>query len=306
MENRITINQAINEFPNYLYIKSTASSTIKAYTSDIKIFQRYLKTNFPSIVYIDTIKKIHIISYRNFLCDKLKNQEYKKATVDRKYDSLKVFYDFLEYYELIDKNFVKDFKFTRARHMDFDGSETMNLPRFLEDYEIKKIIYTAKTDRTENRIRDIAILELLRATGCRRSSVLALTWEDINFDKNTILIKHQKTKNFSTIPLSPTLKQALIDHKLVTKGFTGNVFNIKKDAFNDLINKYVSKSGLQEQKDFKITAHTFRHSFITLLVKKDVPLEKIAQYTGHKDIRSLRVYTHLIPKDLDDIAMLIG
>lgn len=307
MKNKITINQAIEEFPNYLSMKGITKSTCKAYIGDLKIFRNYMKDSYPSIVYIDTIKKFHIISYRNFLCDKLEKKEYKKNTVDRKFDSLKVFYDYLEFYDYIEANFVKDFTFKRFRNITYsaESSET-NIPRFLEEFEVKEIINTAKKDRTENKLRDIAILEVLRTTGCRRSSILELEWRDIDFFNNTILIKHRKSKNTSTVPLSSTLKQALADYKYSLPEHTPNVFNIGKDAFNDLIKKYIDKSGLQEEKDFKITAHTFRHSFITFLVKKKVPLEKIAQYTGHKDLRSLKVYTHLVPTDLNEVSALFG
>ncbi len=299
---RNTLKQSIEEFPNYLSMKGIAKSTCQAYLADLKIFKRYMSDNYPSVVYIDTIKKFHIISYRNFLVSKIESKEYKKTTVDRKYDSLKVFYDFLEFYEYIEENFVKDFSFKRFKNVTYSEANEMRVPTFLEDDEIKLIIEEAKKDRTENKFRDVAILELLRTTGCRRSSVLELEWKDVNFYKKNIMIKHKKTKNVSVVPLSPSLEQALIDYKYSLTKHTTVVFDIKKDAFTDLINKYVKKSGLN--KDFKITAHTFRHSFITFLIKKDVPLEKISKCTGHKDLQSLKVYTHLVPNDLNEVSKL--
>ena len=301
---RITLKQSLEEFPTYLNIKGMTESTSKAYIGDLKIFENYMKDSYPSLVYIDTIRNFHIISYRNFLVEKMKNKEYKKSTVDRKYDSLKVFFDYLEEYNYIKDNFVKKFTFKRCRNITYSETKEVNIPNFLDEEEIKMIIDAVKKDKTENKLRDLAILELLRTTGCRRSSVFDLEWKDIDFHNKTILIKHQKTKNWSNVPLALSLEQALIDYKFSLIEHTPNVFNIKKDAYNDIINKYVEKSGLK--KDFKITGHTFRHSFITFLVKKNVPLEKIAKYTGHKDLRSLNIYTHLVPTDLDDVASLFG
>lgn len=301
---KITLKQAIEEFPIYLNIKGITKSSAKAYLGDLKIFKNFMKDNYPSVVYIDTIRNFHIISYRNFLVEKMENREYKKSTVDRKFDSIKVFFDYLEFYNYIKKNFVKNFTFQRCRNITYSETKEINIPNYLDEEELKMIIDAVKKDRTANKLRDLAILELLRTTGCRRSSVLDLEWKDINFSKKEILIKHQKTKNWSNVPLARSLEQALIDYKFSLTEHTPNVFNIKKDAYNDLINKYVEKSGLK--KDFKITGHTFRHSFITFLVKKDVPLDKIAKYTGHKDLRSLNIYTHLVPTDLDDVASLFG
>lgn len=299
---RITLKQAIEGFPQYLNIKGITESTSKAYMGDLKIFKNYMNDNYPSIVYIDTIKNFHIISYRNFLVEKIKTKEYKKVTVDRKFDSIKVFYDYLDFYNYIEENFVKNFTFQRFRNITFTESEEMVIPRFLEQDEIKLIIDEAKKDRTVNKLRDIAILEILRNTGCRRSSIFDLEWKDIDFRKKEIIIKHRKNKNWSNISMNKTLEQALIDYKFSLTEHTPNVFDIKKDAFTDIINKYVVKSGLQDEKDFKIAAHTFRHSFITFLVKKKVPLEKITKFTGHKDIRSLEIYTHLVPDDLKDVS----
>lgn len=152
----------------------------------------------------------------------------------------------------------------------------------------------------------MAILEILRSTGCRRSSIFDLEWKDIDFQEKEIIIKHRKSKNWSNIPLNPVLEQALIDYKYSLDGYTANVFDLKKDAFTNMVNKYVKKSGLQEKKDFDITAHTFRYSFITFLVKQGVPLEKIAKFTGHKDIRSLDIYTHLVASDLKDVSNLFN
>ncbi|WFA09567.1 tyrosine-type recombinase/integrase [Tissierella sp. Yu-01] len=303
---RITLKQSLEEFPTYLNIKGMTESTSKAYIGDLKIFKSYMKDNYPSITYIDTIKNFHIISYRNFLVEKIKTKEYKKTTVDRKFDSIKIFFDYLDFYNYIEENFVKDFSFQRFRNITFSESGELVIPRFLEQDEIKLIIDEAKKDRTENKFRDVAILEILRNTGCRRSSIIDLEWKDIDFRKKEILIKHRKSKNWSLIPLNKVLEQALIDYNASLTEHTPNVFNLKKDAFTDMINKYVKKSGLHEEKDFKITAHIFRHSFITFLVKKKMPLEKIAKFTGHKDTRSLEVYTHLVPDDLKDVSDLFN
>ena len=299
---KITLKQSMEEFPMYLNMKGLTQSTCGAYMGDIKIFKQYMDEYYPSIVYIDTIRNVHIISYRNFLVEKMEDGEYKKNTVDRKFDSIKVFFDYLEFYNYIEENFVKKFTFKRCRNITYSETKEANIPNYLDKEEIKMIIDAVKKDRTGNKLRDLAILELLRTTGCRRSSVFDLEWKDIDFYNKTIMIKHRKTKNWSNVPLARSLEQALIDYKSSLTEHSSNVFTIKKDAYNDLISKYVKKSGLI--KDFKITGHTFRHSFITYLVKKNVPLEKIAKYTGHKDLSSLNIYTHLVPSDLDEVAKL--
>jgi integrase len=76
---------------------------------------------------------------------------------------------------------------------------------------------------------------------------------------------------------------------------------LSKSAFNSIIVKWVNVSGIQKQKNYKITAHTFRHTFITLCIRANIPDTKIIEYTGHKDINSLDVYKHLCTTDYNDI-----
>ncbi|MCT4621874.1 MAG: tyrosine-type recombinase/integrase [Marinisporobacter sp.] len=309
---RITINQAIKEFPNYLYVKGKTKSTMKAYIGDLKIFREFMKDSFRTKYLIKEITRSDIVFYQTFLIDKVKEGIYKKVTADRKFDSLKVFYDYLEHYGHISDNFLKGFSFTRAKGSYDKENAELYIPEFLEPYDIDRIIQTAKNTKTSNSLRDICILELLRSTGCRRSSVLDLEWEDIHLFKGTILIKHQKTKNTSTVPLSQRLKIALVDYMKTQKSPSGHVFRsnkgnpLSKTAFTQVIKKYVELSDIQNEKNFEITAKTFRHSFITLLVRKNIPLEKIARYTGHKDVNTLKIYTHLKTEDLDDISSLVG
>jgi len=66
---------------------------------------------------------------------------------------------------------------------------------------------------------------------------------------------------------------------------------LSNTAFNQMFQKYVKLSGLK--KDFNITSHVFRHSFCTHLVKQGIPLIAIQRYTGHRDINSLNVYSHV-------------
>ncbi len=312
IDKKITINQAIKEFPNFLYIKGKTKSTMKAYIADLKIFREFMKENFRSKYLIEEITRSDIVFYQTFLIDKVKEGKYKKVTADRKFDSLKVFYDYLEHYGHIKDNFLKEFSFTRAKGAYDKENAVLYIPEFLEPNEIDRIIQSAKSTRTCNTLRDICILELLRSTGCRRCSVLDLKWEDINLFNETILIKHQKTKNTSILPLSERLKDALTDYMKTQKAPSGYVFKSNKGnplsmtAFSQVIKKYVTLSGLENKKDFEITAKTFRHSFITLLVRKNIPLEKIARYTGHKDVNTLKVYTHLKTDDLNDISLLVG
>ena len=157
-------------------------------------------------------------------------------------------------------------------------------PKFLTFDEIDAIIDSAKKSTHDRTFRDIAILELLRGTGCRRDTVLNLQWNNINFRQNELTLYHKKTKNKTVVKMNSRLINALTLLYNTSLNKTGNVFisqkgnPLSKDAYTKMIKKYSVDSGLQGIKDFTITGHTFRHSFITHLVKNGVSLYKVIKY----------------------------
>lgn len=298
---RTTIINSITLFTNHLHARKLAESSIQAYKADLKIFHQYLKANSYK-VYVDEINKVDITNYQNYLL----STSYKMTTIDRKYDSLQQFFRFLNDFDIIKANPLQNFIFKRSKNaFDKEEDHTIN---FLEQMYIENIIDCARKSKSQHKYRDVALLELLKTTGCRRDTVLTLKWSDVFFDKSEIRLNHQKTNNTVRIKMASSLVTALKEHLNTSMDVTSYVFQsqkgtqLRKDAFNDLINKYATNSGVEKVVGFKITSRTFRHSFITHCIVNNIPLAKIAHITGHKDIETLKYYTHLVSKDTDEVA----
>src|SRR3989304_5639282 len=72
--------------------------------------------------------------------------------------------------------------------------------RFIHADELPKF-FAALSEETSIIVRDYILLSLL--TGARRSNVLAMRWEEINFDRTTWTIPITKTGESHTLPLVP-------------------------------------------------------------------------------------------------------
>jgi integrase len=136
-------------------------------------------------------------------------------------------------------------------------------------------------------------------TGLRFGELIALNWNDINFQNNIIVVQKSisrgimgstKSNRIRYIPLSNDLLQILI-LRLKNKGF---VFCDKDDKFLNPVtcqrwlHKACNKAGLR-----KIGWHTLRHTFASHLAQNGVSVVLIKGLLGHADIKTTMRYSHL-------------
>lgn len=294
MTNRLTneLQVAVNGFINDLDCSNKAESTIKAYRSDLQQFKVFLNLRYQALLdNLAGLKTCHVIQYKEYL---LREKGFARRTVDRKYFAFRKFCKYLKMAGFLETNPVLEVNHTKY----VPGTE----PNGLIWDEVYLIIDMAVLFGKANTMRDVAILSVLAYTGCRRSDALLLQWKDINFREGTISIYRKKTKSYDYLPMHPklmdALKQYYAEHRFQPKG---PLFLSKKGkrlsvtAMKKVLEKYVKYSGIQ--KDFSITPHTFRHSFITNNVKAGVSLPEIQAYTGHSDLESLKAYVHFSIED---------
>lgn len=116
------------------------------------------------------------------------HQQYEPKTVKRKIASLKAYFHYLEFKEIIDHN--------PFNKIQVHFREPAKLPRIIPLHTMEKLLitiyaqrYNAKTDHQKrSALRDAAVTELLFATGIRISELCALKKEDVNLYDGTILI----------------------------------------------------------------------------------------------------------------------
>lgn len=166
-----------------------------------------------------------------------------------------------------------------------------------------------------------AFIMTLLYTGMRRGEIVALTWDDINFQDKTITInkavefknnqafvKPPKTeKGNRTIPilnlLEPYLKQR--------QGFSKKYVFTKQDGgmhsetslrkmwikFLKDFEDYLNMNNFEERVVAKLTMHQFRHTYATILYNAGVDVKTAQEFLGHSSINiTLDIYTHLSQK----------
>ena len=156
-------------------------------------------------------------------------------------------------------------------------------------------------------------------TGMRMGEILALTWDDIDFNNNTITVnknlsvvknyedkaeRKQKTiintstKNGTTreIPLTKKALAAVTYQKEHNKKNSPFVFYsttgtpIQKRNIYRAFDNIIKKSNIESP----VTFHSMRHSFATRLLEKGADIKTVSNLLGHKSIHiTLDIYSHV-------------
>lgn len=162
--------------------------------------------------------------------------------------------------------------------------------------------------------------------GLRRSEIVGLRWESINFEAKTITIEHTvtqtsfhgkqvicaedicKTKSsLRTLPLVPAFQKKLMEVKLTqqqNQKYFGRAYNkmgteyVCTDPLGNLVKPgYITEAFprfLEEHGFRRIRFHDLRHSCASLLLANDVPLIKVKEWLGHSEIGvTADIYGHL-------------
>ena len=158
--------------------------------------------------------------------------------------------------------------------------------------------------------------------GFRRSEIIGLQWDAVDFEKKTITVKNKvvfvdgqiyaseklKTRaSYRTLPLIKDVEDILINLKKKTEAnqkFFGNCYNHTYDSYlfvNDMgelrrpsylsheFEMILKKNGLKQ-----IRFHDLRHSCASLLIANGIPIKQIQEWLGHANFGTTAdIYSHL-------------
>lgn len=139
-----------------------------------------------------------------------------------------------------------------------------------------------------------AYLQALLITGARREELLALRWEDVDFQWGSMTIR-DKVEGERTIPLTPYVSHLLANlprrNEWVFSSVTGREMRLREPRIPH--NKALQAAGLPH-----VTLHGLRRSFGTLAEWCEVPVGIVAQIQGHKPSAIAEKHYRVRPIDL--------
>lgn len=173
-----------------------------------------------------------------------------------------------------------------------------HFPKALRPDEIEAVATYAETHARDGRQRSSAwaapFIRLGAETAMRRGELLALRWSDV--DLSAVHITVRCTDAFTTksgaerrIPLSARAC-AVLSELRNRPSATGYVFEsggrpIDGHTCSDIVVRFARKAGVPA-----LTPHVLRHSCITWLIERGVPVPVVQRFAGHADIATTMRY----------------
>ncbi|MFH0998511.1 MAG: site-specific integrase [Pseudomonadota bacterium] len=140
--------------------------------------------------------------------------------------------------------------------------------------------------------------------GLRFGEISGLTWQDLNFQNDTILIRNPKNGRTRVAFMTEVVKAMFLEMEPGKAGdfvfqSTGNKGRIKdiSETFNRAVNKIGLNDSIVDSR-LKVVFHTCRHSFASWLVTDGADLFTVRELMGHKSIAMTERYSHLSPDTL--------
>ncbi|HNW99490.1 MAG TPA: tyrosine-type recombinase/integrase [Bacteroidales bacterium] len=259
-----------------LKIKRYSENTQRTYKVAFSDFINYYKTKE-----LESITENEIKEYLLYLVEKRKvSSSFQNQVIN----AIKFYYE-------------KVLKMEKLPYIYIDRPfKEKLLPTVLSEEEVRRIISNI------DNIKHKTILLTIYSAGLRRSELIKLKVNDIDKERNAVIIKDAKGKKDRNTLLSKKLLFYLDEYmKLYApkvwlfEGQDGGQYS--ESSINSIFHEACRKAGINK----KATVHTLRHSFATHLLERGTDLRYIQTLLGHSSSKTTEIYTHITKKGMEQL-----
>lgn len=276
------MNNAIEAFTSYLNReRSLSDNTIRAYIGDLESLSAHLKA-----LGVEDLNTLNISHLRSWLA----NQQSKGAsrtTLSRRATSIKLFTKWAHKEGLLPTDVGFNLATPKAHRV---------LPEILDvksaDIAMQSLEAFAEETGELTAIRNLAMVEMLYASGARVSEVCGLNLKDIDYERSTIRVIGKGGKE-RVIPIGRPAVAALEKWLKVRPQLANEKSG---DAvFLGARGKRIDQRQVREvvYKTIELGPHALRHSAATHLLEGGADLRTVQEILGHASLSTTQIYTHV-------------
>ena len=289
---------AVDEFLLYLqHERSASQNTIKSYRNSIQRFSEWLTTNNypkPELGDITTALARRYLYY-------MSEVGWRPRTRLRHWAALRSLFVLMVDREVLPENPLAKISLPKK-----DPARRL----LVSDEELIQVIDAAGRQRIAWRsVRDQAVLAVLIFTGLRRTEVLDLRLQDVDFRRSMLYVAHGKGDQARWVPLcsevSDHLKRWLELRPAANHDWLwayGQARRLSANGLANILEKAKDVAGLGGAENIK--PHSIRHRAATRLLQNGADLRAVQAWLGHSHLSTTAIYLHCDEKHLRSIAHL--
>jgi len=264
--------EGLEALARYLNENRYSGKTKETYLAMLEFFFRYFSDRDPLEITEDEISR--------FISDYIIKLGYSPAYQNQMVSAIKIFYS------ITGRGKVRPEYLERPRRR-------RALPKVLSKEEVSLILNSGRN------IKHKLILWLIYSCGLRRSEVINLRLNDLDRERNIILIRQGKGGVDRIVPVSQKVWEKTDEYirsynprNFLFEGQTGgrysaeSVYRVFRDA--------MERAGIKKD----VGVHSLRHSYATHLHESGLDIRYIQELLGHKSTRTTEIYTHVSRRNL--------
>jgi integrase/recombinase XerD len=292
MGEKSTPTAVVDRFLEYLAAeRGLATATIRAYASDLAAFLRWAERHEKRVLEADHVE------LRGFLAD-MRAARYSDRTVARRLSSVRSFYRFCVENGLVESNPASVLIAPRV---------SGRLPRTVRAPVIDALL-GEPAEGTPFALRDLAVFELLFATGVRVAELCGLDLEDVDMSSGTVCVMGKGSRE-RIVPMHALARRRLDTYVRHARPALhpergGSALFLTRSgnrlSTGDVRRRLRARLNRVAQ-DSSVTPHMLRHSFATALLESGADLRSVQELLGHIALSTTQTYTHLSTARLSEI-----
>lgn len=268
----MALSSLIPAYTTYLRtVDFSKLSTIKNRLYEVKIFLNYLESDGKT----SDFTKINHLEYLAF---RYARKNYKISYTNKIMVHLQNFYQFL----LFDGHIKVIPGWLEER-----GRKEQTIPEVLSMYEI--FLIEKQFSGTVKDLRDAAIIEILLSTGLRINEALSIMYADYVNNDFSAITKGDRQRLFI---VNETAKSKITAYLKKRSVFSPFLFSNQRGG--KLTTSYIDKmirekcqgAGIKR----RISAHSFRHTYASLLMEGGANLIEVRDLLGHASVTTTEIY----------------
>ena len=273
-------------------VRNLADNSIRGYVSDLESFLKHLEK-----LKVEEFSQLELTHLRSWLAD-LQSAGVARSTMARRIVSIRAFT-----YWAASQGWIKS---------DYGAALAIpkphkTLPEVLDIADTEIVIASMQVRATEDpspiTIRDLALIEVLYATGIRVSELCGLDLRSIDESRNTLQVMGKGSKE-RVVPIGIPALHALRDYlrvgrpELVGEKSGSAVFlgsrggRIDQRTVREVVYEAMAAVGS------KMGPHGLRHPAATHLLEGGADLRTVQEILGHSSLATTQIYTHISPDRL--------